>query len=189
MKKLLVLIIFAAFITVAAGRAMAHDANYTGVISGVGSGSAVTLTHDETGQDEWAGWVNVTITNNGSEAWGDFHFSIFEVDIPGYSGNLDVTNVDWVTAGYAPNISGYTLDYFDVDNDAYGATIDLYFYSNPVAVGETATFSVYNVNPDHIGFFGISFYPTPVPVPGAVWLLGSGLLGIAGLRKRFRTRC
>lgn len=27
---------------------------------------------------------------------------------------------------------------------------------------------------------------TPVPVPAAAWILGSGLLGIAGLRKRFR---
>lgn len=27
---------------------------------------------------------------------------------------------------------------------------------------------------------------TPVPVPAAAWILGSGLLGIAGLRKRFK---
>jgi hypothetical protein len=27
---------------------------------------------------------------------------------------------------------------------------------------------------------------TPVPIPGAVWLLGSGLLGLAGLRRKLR---
>ncbi len=27
---------------------------------------------------------------------------------------------------------------------------------------------------------------SPVPIPGAVWLLGSGLLGLVGLRKKFR---
>jgi hypothetical protein len=28
--------------------------------------------------------------------------------------------------------------------------------------------------------------PGPVPVPGAVWLLGSGLFGLVGLRKKFK---
>ncbi len=27
---------------------------------------------------------------------------------------------------------------------------------------------------------------TPVPIPAAVWLLGSGLIGLVGLRKRFK---
>jgi hypothetical protein len=27
---------------------------------------------------------------------------------------------------------------------------------------------------------------SPVPIPGAVWLLGSGLIGLAGIRRRFR---
>ena len=26
----------------------------------------------------------------------------------------------------------------------------------------------------------------PVPIPGAVWLLGSGLFGLLGLRRKFR---
>jgi hypothetical protein len=34
---------------------------------------------------------------------------------------------------------------------------------------------------------GIRIYDnTPVPLPGAVWLLGSGLLGLAGLRRKFK---
>jgi hypothetical protein len=50
--------------------------------------------------------------------------------------------------------------------------------------------------PSHYAYFysreykdGIDFYPylvvttAPVPIPGAVWLLGSGLLGLVGLRR------
>jgi hypothetical protein len=33
------------------------------------------------------------------------------------------------------------------------------------------------------GRFGPNFQFNPVPLPGAVWLLGSGLLGLAGLRR------
>lgn len=38
------------------------------------------------------------------------------------------------------------------------------------------------------GDYTINFTPatTPVPIPGAVWLLGSGLLGLVGLRRRFK---
>jgi len=28
--------------------------------------------------------------------------------------------------------------------------------------------------------------PTPVPIPGAVWLLGSGLIGMVGIRRKFK---
>jgi len=31
-----------------------------------------------------------------------------------------------------------------------------------------------------------TFPPSPTPVPGAVWLLGSGLLALVGLRRKFR---
>jgi hypothetical protein len=33
---------------------------------------------------------------------------------------------------------------------------------------------------DEVGFFGVSFYVTPVLVPGAILLLGSGLMILGG---------
>ena len=38
---------------------------------------------------------------------------------------------------------------------------------------------------DGTKFGGGTILNAPVPIPGAVWLLGSGLIGLAGLRKRF----
>ena len=34
----------------------------------------------------------------------------------------------------------------------------------------------------HVSLYG----PSPVPIPAAVWLLGSGLLGLVGIRRRLR---
>jgi hypothetical protein len=45
------------------------------------------------------------------------------------------------------------------------------------------TIIVSNNGPGGVG--QIVFQSDPVPLPGAVWLLGSGLLGLAGLRRRF----
>mgnify|MGYP006308523797 FL=1 len=36
---------------------------------------------------------------------------------------------------------------------------------------------------DHLRIYGET---NAVPIPGAVWLLGSGLVGLLGVRKRFR---
>ena len=33
-----------------------------------------------------------------------------------------------------------------------------------------------------------SFTPSPVPLPGAVWLLSSGLVGLIGISRRSRRR-
>jgi hypothetical protein len=35
-----------------------------------------------------------------------------------------------------------------------------------------------------LSFFSMTMTPSPIPVPGAVWLLASGLIGAAGLRKQ-----
>jgi len=52
------------------------------------------------------------------------------------------------------------------------STLDLYFYSDPVAPGETATFTVYTDNtavPN--AWFGVCYWPTPVPEPTGLLLL------------------
>jgi len=149
--------------------AKAHD--YAPDPFGMTLGQTLQLNHGD--GDPWAGWVNLTVTNTGTEAWGDFHFEIKEIQ-----GFGSVEKIDWLSdSPYAP-ISSQSGLTWGVDNLAVGAMIDLFFYSDPVRPGETATFSVYNVNPDKRAFFGVCVYPTPVPVPAAAWLLGSGLIAL-----------
>ena len=166
MRKLL---FFVSFVGLVTGAAYSDDASWTGEIGGIGPGAAITMEHGDS--SPWAGWFNVTATNTGTEPWGDFHFGIFEV--PSYGA---VDNVDWHDAsmgGFDPTSSQSPLTWA-IDNVTVGATIDLFFYTDPVLPGETATFSVYNVNPDQLTFFGVSFYPTPVPEPTSLCLLALG---------------
>jgi hypothetical protein len=174
MKRLLICIGLVFLLSLGATSAWAHDE--TVIVNSLILGGQVYFEHED--QDPWKGWINLEVTNTGPEAWGDFHFEIKETAFGG-----SVENVHFLD-NPAPSITNTTLDYFVIDNDSIGATIDLYFYSDPILSGETVTFSVYTDNPDQVSFFGVEAYPTPVPVPAAAWLLGSGLLGVIGLRRK-----
>jgi hypothetical protein len=143
----------------------------------VGSG-VCEQTSEHEDADPFKGWANITVTNTGTEAWGDFHFLLFQVTNP-------IDNVDFIVdSPYQPTSSQSGLSW-DVDNDVVGATLDLFFYSDPVLPSEVATFRIYTDNTtDQVSFFGMAFYPTPVPEPGTFALLAAGLIGLAAFRKR-----
>jgi len=49
----------------------------------------------------------------------------------------------------------------------------------------TTSFIAENVGSQEVG---ILIDTTPVPLPSAIWLLGSGLIAFAGIRRRLRTK-
>ena len=81
----------------------------------------------------------------------------------------------------------------------WSTTVDLSGYKNwadwlTVNVGEAGIKSLTFYAADPSGYYVNAFHPSVdnmvineslVPIPGAVWLLGSGLLGLAGLRRKF----
>jgi hypothetical protein len=154
------------------------------LFSGSGYDSNQQVIHND--QDPWKGFVTMTATNTGSQSWTDFHFGIL-------SAGSDVSHVYFqgdvptVTVNGSNILLQWTANNNTVYGSPFGATLDLYF-SQLVAPGQSATFTVYTDNTQNKVNFAMLFYPTvsPVPIPGAVWLLGSGLLGLVG-RRRFRS--
>ena len=131
-------------------------------------GQSLTVEHSD--QDDWKGTLTLTVTNTGEDAWGDFHFYLPE--------NGDVY------FGESASITSGVSDY-DFDFSLYA--LDFYFYDDPVTTGESLTFELYTDNTTgKLSLFGISMEASPVPVPSAVWLLGAGLIGLIGIRRRQR---
>ena len=142
--------------------ASAGERSWTGDIDGTGPDHSVTVIIESAGAAREV--FTATVTNTGTAPWGDFHFGIFDP-----MGGQNITNVDFLDAsmgGEDPTSSQSGLTWV-IDDVVVGATIDLYFCSDPVMPGETAVFTIYFVNPDQITFPGVLFYPTPVPPDGA----------------------
>lgn len=106
-----------------------------------------------------------------------------ETDVLYYSTTEDASWYNNMSYNYAGFVS--EKDYSIIDLPEEDEYIDIYLYN--VAMGSTVESDLYP---------GEEFYAVlritsdgdiilnPVPVPGAVWMLGSALLGLVGLRKR-----
>ncbi|MBU0995318.1 MAG: hypothetical protein KJ737_22710 [Proteobacteria bacterium] len=133
--------------------------------------------------DPWKGVLGLTVTNTGTEAWGDFHFGIFQV------GNYSIDNVFFdVSPPNQPTSTqaGLTWTVTNFDHN-----LNLFFNSDPILPGDTATFNVFTDNTtDMVNAFGVYVYPSPVdtntvPLPSAIFLLVSGIMGLISYRHKY----
>ncbi|MHC4132333.1 MAG: hypothetical protein ACYSR3_10120, partial [Planctomycetota bacterium] len=99
-------------------------------IDWIGGGETYDAVHTEA--TPYKGFAEVYVKNTGTADWGDFHFSIYQV------GDETVENVHFLdlSLGGVNPTSSQTLMGWEIDNVTIGATIDLYFYNDPVGPGE-----------------------------------------------------
>jgi hypothetical protein len=118
-------------------------------------------------------------------SWGityQFDFNIDPVDLPAgtywlalHNGPMttqDISNFYWESSG-----TGGVMAYAKANTPSDGTWGAWQIYA---AKDASLAFQLYNGDPGE-------FHGGPVPLPGAVWLLGSGLLGLIGLRKKLRS--
>lgn len=75
---------------------------------------------------------------------------------------------------------------YDIDTVIYGSSMDVYWeqFDNQYHVGGSPAGAIRIDHDTSAGLFSVWAVFTPVPVPAAVWLFGSGLLCLLGVARR-----
>jgi hypothetical protein len=113
---------------------------------------------------------------------------LFDIDGLG-SGHQSVLDIIGNATFNGGNI---TFDFINGYRPSAGDSWSGFLFANNIYVLNAPSFNVegptgldWNFNP-YTETLSISYVP-PVPIPAAFWLLSSGLLGLVGIRKRFKS--
>ncbi len=120
----------------------------------------------DTTLDQWVDFVNGY--EPATTTWS------FATPITGFGGFFDL-NPEGIGSGIHISADGY--DVGDITANGFWG----FFSTEPLS---TVMFSNVPTGQDH--FYMDDMRYCPVPVPPAVWLLGSGLLGLMGLRRKLK---
>lgn len=146
--------------------------------------AAVDLADTTVGEDLWR--YTYTVSGDSFATGTGFAIQFEETDYT-LSGALVAPNPDWdvQTYGSPYNPGSYVYDAYALVNNA--SLADRFVVDFVWTGGSQGPGSQYFVVYDSLtGTLLGDGCTSPVPVPAAAWLLGSGLVAVAGLRKKSR---
>ena len=136
----------------------------------------IYLAHQESGSSDWA---YVQLFNeygsgaNLTEVWFD---------------DEAATSIDSATPPYGP---GTFMPGFFVDGDGDSNQLNLFDGDSIAGTWSLAIWDNYSGDTGTLNAFSIEVTPAtdcpPVPIPGAIWLLGSGIIGLVGVGWKSRS--
>ncbi len=176
-------------------RAYPPTNNYTNAnIAEVGGDGPYAFRNEQLDHDtpSGAGAGSYFLTDRNSQSSAESYFIRFSNPVADISLDLydfDNGNTQAVLTGYSDTIWSASAS---VGTDTVlsslgdGSVVNL-SVTDPSTVIYSASLTWINGTTidDETGIDNISF--TTVPIPSAVWLLGSGLIGLVGVRRKFRT--
>ncbi len=164
------------------------------VIDGAGYDFAV---FENSFSDTFLELAFVEVSSDGSNFYRFPNNSLTQSPVGGF-GNVDPTDVYQLAGKYRQgygtpfdldmlNYAGYDLNNLDFGNIRWVKIIDIV---GDGSVKDTYGYTIYDPYPTYgsAGFdldaIGVIHQGSHVPIPGAVWLFGTGLIGLIGIRKR-----
>jgi hypothetical protein len=152
-----------------------------------------------------------TETNLGSGLWqydfvfqntslaGDTHPYLQSVKLDFENANVNMLNKPsgWTVytfTGTAPIGTPVSTDYLEMWSDMMGAdvlpgsSLGGFKFTADYHIGTIAYEAMFSNHAFPENFTSLTGTASAVPVPAAVWLLGSGLVGLAGFRRRLNTK-
>lgn len=137
----------------------------------------------------------VTADHECGHVWGDATPTSF-FDVNGdnvFTAGIDYAHVDDNGAGNMPGVSHNSGNHTNALVPLYAKGAGSEYFLDYVIGTDTNLNAMYNLDGafsgayiDNTAIFNVMMAANPVPVPAAIWLFASGLIGLAGMRKKFQ---